>query len=360
MNLAALRPPVTLTLAITGACNLDCCHCWVRAGEPASHQHVPAPAVHRIVKDFAGIGGSGIRITGGEPLCHPDWLNILQLSTSLGFKTVTLQTNAMLLTPEQIAGLRKLDFPGLTLQISLDGISPQSHDLVRGEGAFYGAMQGIAMLVQAGLGPRIAIFCTEMGHNIGEIPALLDFAGRMGLGSFSSGALVLCGRAAETSLAAPPGVGEYLALVKHYEEDAHFRDLYDRLGTVAALEWHNGEPVHAGCCSLVENPYLTPEGRLYPCLMCHADEYSVTGVFEKGLPAALTEGAPLWSSLQRLSRSRGDMIQACRDCQLKAYCGGGCMGRAWGSCGNLMAPDDRCMLIKAVYKHKSSHLQYLS
>jgi len=94
---AGLHRPVMLTLAITGACNLVCCHCWVRAGEASSHAHVSQRTVRRIVAEFAEIGGEGIRITGGEPLCHPHWLDIVQFSCSQGFKTVILQTNAMLL-----------------------------------------------------------------------------------------------------------------------------------------------------------------------------------------------------------------------------------------------------------------------
>ena len=103
-------------------------------------------------------------------------------------------------------------------------------------------------------------------------------------------------------------------------------------------------------CTFIENPYLTPSGRLYPCLMCHADEFSVTGVFEKGLAAALAEGAPLWASLLRISRSRGEEIPECRDCRGRLSCAGGCMGRAWGSCGNLLAADDRCEVRRAIYQ----------
>ncbi len=97
---------------------------------------------------------------------------------------------------------------------------------------------------------------------------------------------------------------QYLSLLERYDRDDHFRELYDKIGTVAALEWRKGDAIRQECCTFIENPYLTPSGRLYPCLMCHTDEYSVTEVFEKGLVAAFAEGAPLWSSLHRISRCR--------------------------------------------------------
>lgn len=356
LNMAGLRSPGMLTLAITGACNLVCCHCWVRAGEESSHAHVPLRTVCRIVEEFAAIGGEGIRITGGEPLTHPDWLEILKFSRSLGFKTITLQTNAMLLRDEHLAPLRELDFPGLMYQVSLDGVTARTHDLVRGEGAYSGAMHGIEKLVHVGLGQRISIFFTEMRHNLGEIPDLLEVADKMGIGSVSTGSLVLCGRASETSLVAPPRTEQYQTLLERYDHDVHFRELYAKLGTVAALEWRTGA-IREECCTFVENPYLTPSGRLYPCLLCHADEYSVTEVFEKGLVAALAEGAPLWSSLLGISSCRADAIPECQDCSGKPFCGGGCMGRAWGSCGSLLAADDRCETRRAIYqkKHDSAH-----
>lgn len=353
LDLADLHHPDILTFSITGACNLACCHCWVKAGETTSLTHVPAEILLRLVEEFAAIGGNGIRITGGEPLCNPGWLNILQRSCTLGFTTVILQTNAMLIKDEHLTPLHELDFPGLTIQISLDGVTPRTHDIVRGEGAFSGVMHGIEMLVNEGLGKRISLFFTEMRHNLHEIPELLDLAERMGIGSVSTGAMVLCGRASETSLIAPPRVEQYIALLERYDQDARFRALYARIGTVAALEWRKGESIRQECCTFVKNPYLTPSGRLYPCLMCHADEYSITGVFEKGLAAAFIEGAPLWSSLHRISRCRADEIPECQDCPVKSFCGGGCMGRAWGSCGNLMTADDRCKTRQAICEYRN-------
>lgn len=352
LDRAGLRPPGMLTLSITGACNLACCHCWVKAGEASSPAHVPLESLRRLVEEFAAIGGDGVRITGGEPLSHPHWLELVQYACSLGFKKVILQTNAMLLRDEHLATLRNLDFPGLTFQISLDGVTARTHDLVRGEGAFDGAQQGIKKLVQAGLAGNISIFFTEMRHNLGEIPELLDYADSMGIGSVSTGSMVLCGRASETSLIAPPEKEQYLSLLERYDRDIRFRELYGTIGCVAALEWRAECAAREECCIFIENPYLTPSGRLYPCLMCHADEYSVTGVFEKGFVASLIEGIPLWSSLLQISCQRSEEIPECQDCPGKQSCAGGCMGRAWGSCGNLLAADDRCEVRQAIYQRK--------
>lgn len=351
LNSAGLRPPKTLTLAVTGACNLTCCHCWVEAGAPSAPDHVPVRLLKKMITAFAVLGGEGLRLTGGEPLCHPDWLELIRFSRSTGFSRLALQTNGMLFTDKHVAVLHEIDFTGLSIQISLDGATPAAHDLVRGAGAYAGTLAGIQKLAQAGFAGRISLFMTEMRHNLEDIPALLELADSFGINGFSSGTLVVGGRASEGSAVAPPDCDQYLRLLERYDTDQRFRELYQKIGTIAALEWRTDKAVRQEYCSFIENPYITPSGRIYPCLLCHADEFSITGLYEKGLAAALIEGVPLWSSLYRISRDRSDGLSECCDCPGRAICTGGCMGRAWGSCGDLAAADDRCNVRRTIYQN---------
>jgi len=348
-----LELPRILTVAITGACNLACQHCWVAAGTSAAPGHVPETTLHTLIAEFAAMGGAGLRFTGGEPLRHPGWLELIRAARAAGFPNIALQTNAMLFTDRDVAALFELDFPGLTLQISLDGASAPAHDRVRGVGAFAGALTGITRLIDGGLGPRLSLFFTEMRHNLGEFPALLELANARGIRSVTSGTIVRCGRAGEGSAVEPPTPAHYREVLDRYASDPRFRELYGRIGTIAALEWQSAS-IRAECCTFVENPYLTPAGRLYPCVLLHADEYSVPGVFEKGLLAAFAEGARRWSALRRMSRTRAVALQECQACPERQACGGGCMGRAWGSSGKLMAADDRCTARKAVCQQKNA------
>ena len=347
-----LHPPRILTIAVTGACNLTCSHCWVGGGKPSSPPHLPSPTVLSIVHEFAALGGIGIRFTGGEPLLHPQWLTFLTSARECGYDSLSLQTNGMLLTKESVAALCKLDFPGFSIQISLDGSMTSSHDLVRGEGAFRQTLKGIGLLTSYGLGPRVTLFLTEMRHNLGEIPSLLELAEEMGVGSVVTGALVRCGRGAEQSEIAPPEPEQYLTLLHRFENDQEFSRRYERIGSTSAVEWWRNQAPRQECCTFVENPYLTPEGVLYPCTLCHSGEFSVSGIFGKGLSAAILEGIPLWSTLKQVSRRRATAIVECRACPELATCGGGCMGRAWGSQGNLLAADDRCRVRRRVGEQK--------
>lgn len=345
-----LQPPRVLTLALTAVCNLVCSHCWVEAGPGGSQLELPEAELSRLLREFAALGGEGIRITGGEPLCHPAWLKALQQARALGFGQLALQTNATLLCAAGAADLAALDFSGLAIQISLDGAGAATHDRIRGEGTFAAAMSGLQHLIAAGLGNRMSLAFTEMRHNLQDFPQLLELAETLGVGAVSAGTLVTGGRAAEAQdqATAPATIDQYLALIDQFESDPLFRQRYRTLGNLTALEWWRGQPADSGCCRLVEQPYLTPGGRLYPCLMCHAEAFAVTGVLQKPLLAALTEGVALWAALQQTCRLRPSSINVCRSCPEQGVCAAGCPGRALGSQGDLQAPDDRCLLRQAV------------
>lgn len=346
---AGLQPPRMLTLAITGACNLCCGHCWVESG-PEAPQVMPAAAIFRLLTEFATLGGEGIRISGGEPLCHPAWLEALRLARELGFSRLALQTNATLLDTGAAAELAALAAPELAIQVSLEGACAASHDQIRGPGSFAAALAGLERLVAAGLGNRTTLAFTEMRHNLPEFPELLELAESLGIGAVTAGTLVTGGRAAEeaTGASASASIDQYLQLLDRYQRDQDFRQRYHRLGNLTALEWWRGEPPATGCCRFIEQPYLTPAGQLYPCLMCHAQAFAVGGVLEKPLSEALIEGASRWGKLLALCRQRPHTLTACQACPERDICAAGCPGRALGSSGDLQAVDDRCALRQAI------------
>ena len=344
---AGLSPPNILTLAITADCNLDCAHCWVDAGPSRVATQVPVDQLRRLLSELVQLGGTGLRLTGGEPLLHPDWLELLGYAGELGLEKIILQTNAMLFGSGDLSALRELALDQLQIQVSLDGATPETHDRVRGEGAFRQTLESLRHMVRCGLGPQLALFMTEMRHNLQELPDIFALAVELGIGAVSSGCLVGCGRAATDQQIQPPEPEQYLTLLERYRTDNDFRRHYAKLGCIAALEWCKTDG-RTDCCCFIVTPYLTAAGVLYPCLMCHADEYSVSGVFEKGLAAALDEGIPLWTSLQAISRQRAVALPECQACALLKTCAGGCMGRAWGSFGDFMRVEDRCRQRQAI------------
>ena len=88
----------------TNRCNLSCRHCWPDSGPDQNAPVVPKEQVLRLIDGFAALGAEKIVITGGEPLTHPDWFDLLSFAcTRPGIKEVRLQTNAILITPAHVA-----------------------------------------------------------------------------------------------------------------------------------------------------------------------------------------------------------------------------------------------------------------
>ena len=348
---AGLKPPRSVTLAVTNRCNLTCQHCWPLSGPDQEAPVVPRHQVLDVMAGFAALGVEKIVVTGGEPLTHPDWVELLTYACGLpGVVEVRLQTNAILITPAEVAALLTLKDRGLIIQTSLEGAAPPAHDRVRGEGSFAQTLQGLRLLEASGLAPQICITFTEMQHNFDELPDLLALTDRMGIGQFVSGTLVRGGRAMQSLGLLPPTTEQYAQLLARYHHDQAFREQYGRIGNVAALEWRRETAEDANvCCDFIETPYVTAEGRLYPCVMLHADDYAVTEVYDRPLTTAIAEKIEPWSRLNEINRTRRTKLEACQGCPDHGRCRAGCMGRAFSAYGDFFAVEDRCRLRQAVY-----------
>ena len=346
-----LRPPRVVTLMITNGCNLQCRHCWPESSSRYISRPVSCDTLKRLIRELSHLQVEEVCLTGGEPLTHPDWLEILRYSCRRpGLKRVNLQTNGTLLDEAAINALRSIRFQGLLIQVSLEGADAQTHDRVRCPGSFERALKGLQRLAEAGMGKQTRVAFTEMQHNFADLPRLLKIVDRLGIGSLVSGTLVQQGRAAQSDQIAPPTPSQYRRLLDYYHSDPQFRSLYKRLGNIAALEWLAGRSNSSPQgCTCMETPYINAEGRIYPCLMLPAVEFAVEGAYRRPLAEILRQALSLWAGLIELNRRRSRELGPCKACPGRLHCAGGCMGRAYDATGDFMSVEDRCALRKAVY-----------
>jgi radical SAM protein with 4Fe4S-binding SPASM domain len=182
-----------------------------------------------------------------------------------------------------------------------------------------------------------------------DVPELLELVARLGLRRVVGGTLVRGGRAARSGLE-PPAPEQYQALLSRYQTDRRFRELYERHGTLCAIEWWKARgAVRGDPCPFVEHPYVAAEGTLHPCKLFHAEAFAVAGAFDRPLRDALAEGIPRWSRLAALARQRSATLPECQPCPARLACEGGCMGRAEAASGDPGAVEDRCALRRAVH-----------
>jgi radical SAM protein with 4Fe4S-binding SPASM domain len=352
---AGLAPPESMTLMVTGHCNLQCHHCWLDCRPGPSCPAVPRDTIYRITGEMSALGIKRVHLTGGEALTHPHWFEILSYSCRLtDFDEICMQTNAILLTPDSVERIRTLPLEKLIIQVSLDGATSESHDRVRGAGSFDLAMAGLRLLTAAGLGPHVRVAFTEMAHNCAELPELLETLDRLGIGRLVSGTLIKGGRAAEAPELTLPRPDQYRRLVSRYTDDERFRERYERMASISAIEWFKGRSGGGGMvCACIQNLFGRWDGRLFPCVMMLHDRYAVGNLHERSLASLLVEGIPLWRELSQMHHLRREALEGCGSCEGRRHCGGGCMGRAFAVYGDPLQREDRCPLRRAVYGHPS-------
>jgi radical SAM protein with 4Fe4S-binding SPASM domain len=345
-----LKLPETLTIMITDACNLNCPHCLLDC-KGAAGKSVKSNIITAIIDEFVELGGKSLLVTGGEPLLHPDWYNILSHACdSADISEVVLQTNAAMLTLSDIRKIKLLNPEKIKIQVSLDGAEAETNDLIRGRGSFNDSLRVIRLLIEEGLGKSIRIAFTEMQHNFHEIPEMLKLADTLGVGGFIAGTLVKAGRARNAEWIRLPDKSQVRSLIKLYESDTDFRKLYDRISSISAIEWYKGRKIPADhVCNCISTPFISASGKMYPCVMNLDDDLAVSGVHEDGLYTTILKGLEKWAYLPVLDKTRSETLEKCKTCAGRLHCRGGCIGRAKAINGDVMSVEDRCELRREVY-----------
>jgi|SRR5690554_554261 len=162
---AELAPPVielssldTLWLQVTGTlCNLACLHCFISCGpKNNSHEYMTLEKVEESVKTGAKNGVKAFYFTGGEPFLHPEIREMIEVTLAHG--PLTILTNGILIDEEMAAWLAakfRESAHKLDLRVSLDGITKDENDALRGRGTFEKILAAIGRLTDAGLNPVI-------------------------------------------------------------------------------------------------------------------------------------------------------------------------------------------------------------
>ncbi len=193
-GLPGVPPLRTLYLYIAGGCNLRCRHCWISPEfDPGASlsSYLDLALIEKAVEEAVPLGLTSIKLTGGEPLLHPRFREIVSLLASRKLK-IMMETNGTLLDAGLARFLREADAFG-TVSVSVDGASASTHDAMRGvKGSFELALEGVRALAAEGFRPQI--ICTLHEGNVSEIDDLISLAGRLGCGSVKFNHVQVIGR----------------------------------------------------------------------------------------------------------------------------------------------------------------------
>ena len=356
---------------VTQSCDLACKHCRA-AAQPIAHPDQLSTAEGKgLIDQIAGMQVPIFVFTGGDPLKRPDVYELIRYAAEKNVKVAVTPSATPLLSREAIFKMKEAGV--VRLGISLDGSSPEIHDVFRGlPGAWARTIQAIEWAGEAGL--PIQVHSTISRHNAHDLDNLCALFEKLAIVMWNVFFLVPVGRGQLNDLLSGEEFEDVFA--KIYElshrvsfqikttEAMHYRryllqhNLQEKQvqsGKVghgsrqphaaAAAEYEPGAPKAdaqartQGWATRRVNDgkgfmFISHVGNVYPSgfLPIHAGNI-------REMPLAdIYRNAPIFKALRDTSRLEGK----CGACEYKEICGGS-RARAYALTGDPLAQEPCCI-----------------
>lgn len=295
------QSPLTFVeFEVSATCNLRCKHCFALNDGGFFDWDMFQNALDESLK----LGVVAVSLNGGEPLLHPQIVDMLCKSRQCNFGTI-LYTNGTLITPEFCDKVASLELN--KVYISLDGFQ-KNHEMVRGIGTYEKALGAIRLLRSRDI--RVWINSSVYPSNEDEIDAFQKFCLQElkvnGLRIFPIQPL---GNA-----------------LKHQELFQYPKKARNALVDIAeehALPSRGDSilPCGAGVVLL----YISASGKVYPCNYFRRTDVCIGNLKEK----SLGEIYRTWLNQESIfTHFDIEKLSECKQCEAFARCIGSCRARA--------------------------------
>lgn len=326
------RAPEVLHISITDACQQSCQGCFFsNRDRQKANQFMMFGVYQQIIQQAATHKVFQIALGGGEPLLHPQLIEMVTLGTQAGL-VVNLTSSGSLLNAEKAIKLKQAGLG--QLQLSLTGSNAETHQLLRPH--FDKVLRAIQICKQTDLRFGLNLLLTR--QNLDNLEDMLQFAQQYE--AYSVNIL----RPKPSTLEpdwlqqAELSPSEYLSVqarLQHWQRRGHFL-----LQTDTSLTFlRTGKP-HAlaasgiaGCSAGRRMLSIQVDGKCSPCSHVAMYDDNQQGDFMQ-----------IWRDSEHLNRFRHleDTLQGqCQNCELKSVCRG-CRAVVLARSGNFYAEDPQC------------------
>ncbi|MFY9822011.1 MAG: radical SAM protein [Thermoanaerobaculia bacterium] len=333
------RPLMTAYLTVTRYCDLGCPYCYQglndRVGTDMSLEQV-----RLVLERIAAVNpGCQVNVTGGEPFTHSGIHEILDMIVEFGFPFIVL-SNGTYIDERAASHLKAL--PGFRyIQISLDGFSPETHEMTRGKGHFPKALAGIHNVIAQKLPFKLAP--TLHNANMHELPQIGELA------------LANGGWVSPNQLKELPHSGlDYTNLAMSNEQMmVALRQLNDHIVDKFGLAYvaevgrryvgsdpevcSVAQPNSTFICGMAHSLMdIDWNGDVYPCHLSKGPDLKIGNIFEEDFDRIFQRVE------DRGIRVKSHEIEKCSGCKFVSTCAGGCRAGAWFTYGTLEHEDELC------------------
>jgi MoaA/NifB/PqqE/SkfB family radical SAM enzyme len=239
--------PLTVYFELTYRCNWRCLFCYnPRHSDirPLTFQDWSG-----VLDDLRELGTLNVNLTGGEPLAHPQFLEIAQGARARAF-AVRILTNGTLIDARMAKAIR--DLQPIAVEMSLHGATAEVHDRTTAvAGSFGRLLQAVDLLKAEGV--RMALKTPVTNMNEHELPAMRSLAQELEIQWKVDTAITPRDDGDPSPLAYAPSAEAIRAATKLAIESGTLDD-QDRTRTMS------------NCGIGRMTMAIDPEGNVYPCI----------------------------------------------------------------------------------------------
>ena len=334
---------INALFSITNKCNLSCKHCFKNIDKSELSKN----EIFTVIDRISEFGIVNLSISGGEPLLHCYFTDIMLYSMSKGIRIDEIKTNGTLITDSLIAFLKSMPNPP-EICISFDGIG--SHNWLRNFDCENVVLNNISKCVSAGL--KINVTMSLHKGNLHSMEDTIEELSKLKVSEIYFGKIINCptwSPYSEYTLSSEEEYSAYLNILKYIVEKRPKIDI--KCGSMLKYEFENGDfsiPALSrnsenGLCSHVKSCiYITSAGRLSPC-MSLMNHVSTESVIDKTINELLTTGM-YCDFINYFAGIKKDTNMKCYNCIFKDRCNGGCNAKLYREKDIKFCDEDSCIL----------------
>lgn len=327
-------------IEITSLCNLRCRHCYNDSGELTGM--ISADTFEHVLRCYNENTDVDITISGGEPLMHPNFWELVDNAIKSGVKKLLVITNATLIDDNTANEFIKR--PNVGVQVSVNGSCAEVHDALCGNGSFARTVSGLKRLIDRGH-TRLVARITLCGTNKHDILNTVNYLVELGVNMITIGSLKESGRAKDYESAIGLSIKELQGLAAYLKENKRIKELVEcgyKIDTPVAL---------SGGCPLIRpseeeiplNPRIDSKGNVFICQSFNDRLYSVGNISDESLDNVLKQGK--FERLINFCFTGLDYMHACSKCVWRYHCGRGCVADVLET-GSIQNTDASCAFKK--------------
>lgn len=322
-----LRAPVNVTWEITWQCNLHCAHCLSDAGA-ASLEELSTRESKALIAQLADMKVFQVNIGGGEPFIRKDFLELLDCLQEKGI-VACVSTNGLLV--DDALAHRLAGFKQLYLQVSLDGVTEEVNDRIRGKGTYRKILSALDCFSRQGLPYSINTVLTRLNYS--QLDSLRALASQYGAGLRVS-RFRPSGRGKDTKEFLGPTPDQLETFSDWLTEHDQVRTGDSFFCLTSENRRRKGlDMCGAGKMTLC----VSPTGDVYPCAFLQEKVFQAGNVRSQTLKE-LWDDAAIFRQLRELD------VFSCHSCDRFETCRGGCPAMAFHTYGDVSLPDPECLV----------------